>query len=868
MKKLLAFVLCLALMMTSLVFVSADADATLTVATVEGPFFAGEEVTIPVTITEWANAYATIELTFDYDETLLELDAIEASEDDFSGSMSASNTETNQFSLICNPSSDKSAKKLLGGEICVAYFVAAADITESIAINVTAAVKGYAQGKDDNWTQTKTLTVEINNGGINVETIGGECPHEGGTATCNAKAICDLCGEQYGELDVTNHAEGTEVRGSSDTYTGDIHCLGCGKMLEQGRPIESNDAVGTVIVSNTNGKQGDEVTVTVSLGENTALAAYDATLEFDKTALELVQMEKGDFCIAVNVANGKANGFNVENVIDKTLFSATFKILAQEGELEVGVSFTKAILSDLTPVTMNITKGIVTVEEEPNEDTVTMTVGTVDGPIYKGQEIEIPITISEWANGYATIEFAIDFDETLLEVDAIEISDKDFKGAMGAGNGNKFALLCNTNTLEQQQKTDGGEVCVIYFIAAADINEDVVVEIESIEVNGYVKGKTDNWTQYGLLSVETIDGGIKSDSDQGEDNDHDCAPVGDIQYDETNHWYNCVTVGCGVLVNVAPHEGGTATCNAKAECIVCGAEYGNVNANNHAGGTEILNASETYTGDIYCLGCNEVIRKGTTIISSYGVGYVTVSNATGKQGDEVTVTVSLGKYTTIAAYGAELVYDETVLQLVSMAEGYFCDAVNAANGRAIGIASKNVTSGSLFTATFKILKGTGPFTVDVEFDENSTANLAGESVTINVTPGTISVRCEHAWNNGEVTKEATCTEAGEKLFTCTKCKGTKTEAIAVLDHSWEVGVTKEPTCNEAGEKVYNCIGCGLTKSEAIPATGNHIGGTATCNAKAKCSICSKEYGKINANNHAGGTEIRNTSATYTGDIYC
>lgn len=42
----------------------------------------------------------------------------------------------------------------------------------------------------------------------------------------------------------------------------------------------------------------------------------------------------------------------------------------------------------------------------------------------------------------------------------------------------------------------------------------------------------------------------------------------------------------------------------------------------------------------------------------------------------------------------------------------------------------------------------------------------------------------HQWDNGTVTKAATCGEAGVKTYTCTVCKATKTEAIPALDHDW------------------------------------------------------------------------------------
>jgi hypothetical protein len=46
--------------------------------------------------------------------------------------------------------------------------------------------------------------------------------------------------------------------------------------------------------------------------------------------------------------------------------------------------------------------------------------------------------------------------------------------------------------------------------------------------------------------------------------------------------------------------------------------------------------------------------------------------------------------------------------------------------------------------------------------------------------GEAIAKTAHTWNNGEVTKAATETEKGEKLFTCSACGATKTESIPVL----------------------------------------------------------------------------------------
>ncbi|MGN0533922.1 MAG: hypothetical protein ACI4IK_06120, partial [Eubacterium sp.] len=62
-------------------------------------------------------------------------------------------------------------------------------------------------------------------------------------ANCINKAVCDDCGESYGDLALNNHTGGTEIRGAKeptcteDGYTGDIYCLGCGELISLGDVI-------------------------------------------------------------------------------------------------------------------------------------------------------------------------------------------------------------------------------------------------------------------------------------------------------------------------------------------------------------------------------------------------------------------------------------------------------------------------------------------------------------------------------------------------------------------------------------------------------------------------------------------------------
>ncbi len=108
----------------------------------------------------------------------------------------------------------------------------------------------------------------------------------------------------------------------------------------------------------------------------------------------------------------------------------------------------------------------------------------------------------------------------------------------------------------------------------------------------------------------------------------------------------------------------------------------------------------------------------------------------------------------------------------------------------------------------------------------------------------------HVWDNGSVTREATCSQSGIMTFACSMCDQTKEETIpATGNHTsgnWQT--TKEPTCTQTGIKIKTCTICGKqVESDILPATGNHTPGSwsttkeATCSTAGtivqKCDIC-------------------------------
>ncbi len=75
--------------------------------------------------------------------------------------------------------------------------------------------------------------------------------HAGGKATCTEKAVCDLCGESYGELDSNNHAdlEHIDAKAATEGSEGNTeywHCEDCGKYYADAEASKEITAADTV----------------------------------------------------------------------------------------------------------------------------------------------------------------------------------------------------------------------------------------------------------------------------------------------------------------------------------------------------------------------------------------------------------------------------------------------------------------------------------------------------------------------------------------------------------------------------------------------------------------------------------------------
>ena len=117
----------------------------------------------------------------------------------------------------------------------------------------------------------------------------------------------------------------------------------------------------------------------------------------------------------------------------------------------------------------------------------------------------------------------------------------------------------------------------------------------------------------------------------------------------------------------------------------------------------------------------------------------------------------------------------------------------------------------------------------------------------------------HTWDSGTVTTASTCTKAGEKTYTCTKCGATKTDSINATGHSWKSDWTSDAT-----HHWHECTNenCDVTDNSGKNGYAEHTGGKATCTEKAKCTVCGVKYGAIDPANHTGTEQWTQTTTTH------
>ena len=118
--------------------------------------------------------------------------------------------------------------------------------------------------------------------------------------------------------------------------------------------------------------------------------------------------------------------------------------------------------------------------------------------------------------------------------------------------------------------------------------------------------------------------------------------------------------------------------------------------------------------------------------------------------------------------------------------------------------------------------------------------------------GTAAGPHTHDWQlSAEKSKPATCESPGVDAYVCPQCSETMMVAVPAKGHSWgSWNVTKAATCAEAGTETRTCTACGAEESRPYTDAGAHVWGEwsttkeATCAAEGiktrTCTLCGKQ----------------------------
>lgn len=344
--------------------------------------------------------------------------------------------------------------------------------------------------------------------------------------------------------------------------------------------------------------------------------------------------------------------------------------------------------------------------------------------------------------------------------------------------------------------------------------------------------------------------------------------------------------------------------------------------------TEVRNVKEAtckeegYTGDTYCTDCGEKLSSGEP----------TAKKAHDWDEGKVT-TEATCKNTGVKTYTCNNC-SETKTEVIPMTDHIWDNGKVTTKPSCITPGVKTYTCSVCQKEKTEKIPATGHLHTEIRNKKEATCKEDGYTGDVyckdcgeKLSNGkTIAKTTEHTWNAGKVTKAATCTEKGLKLYTCTVCDKVRTEeipatghqhtevrnvkeatctkagytgdtyckdcgekissgeVIAKLAHTWDEGnITKEADCKETGVKTYTCHKCGATKTEDIPRTEHtwdegKVTTAPTCTKPGvrtyTCSVCKATRTEaIKATGHLH-TEIRNkkdascTENGYTGDTYC
>lgn len=258
--------------------------------------------------------------------------------------------------------------------------------------------------------------------------------------------------------------------------------------------------------------------------------------------------------------------------------------------------------------------------------------------------------------------------------------------------------------------------------------------------------------------------------------------------------------------------------------------------------------------------------------------YNWISNACNSE-DTYTGTVTISGDVTVSSSVSFDVYADTAPQMkiwawesddskeidtIEVGKTAYCSYLirDKYTGKNLNDATSRYMSGSGYTVTIKVYNPSGSLIKTQTYKNNDCTwisflpNQIGKykitaTVTGNLSGGnenTIKAEeKEHKYGSWTITREATCSEEGEKTRVCSICNKKEVQKIAKKGHTYDGGILTSPaSCNKEGTKTYTCKVCGANKIEVIPAADHVLvkdkAVNPTCEEAGKtegmhCSVC-------------------------------
>ena len=367
-----------------------------------------------------------------------------------------------------------------------------------------------------------------------------------------------------------------------------------------------------------------------------------------------------------------------------------------------------------------------------------------------------------------------------------------------------------------------------------------------------------------------------------------------LKKDNESHWYQCS--GCDKTVNKAAHSGGATTCESRAKCSVCSAEYGD-----EPDHTYVLRSDE----NSHWYGCDYCDFKGEMLAHEGGTATCVTKAVCADCGAE---------YGELPEHKYGYRYSATEHWQICSVCKITTDSVEHSGGSASCDERAKCTECGMY---YGELAPHTPYDDDGDCTTAITCSLCGEVTTpanANHTGGTATCEklaecsvCGKEYGSlndhipdadGDCTTEERCTVCGELLASALEHSfGTDSKIAYDANGHWRI--CENPGCSvdnketdiephtfgswsvsaNEGKHIRVCecgyeeegdhtpevddgdctteIKCTLCHEVLVSAKDKHTGGTATCEKLAECTVCGKEYGSLKA--HTPGEDDGNCS---------